>query len=50
MPAGAVCSATTVLLPHREDVKLESVDVSASYLAAFERREGLQQAVVYHLR
>ena len=31
-----------VLLPHRDDVKLESVSVSKNYLAAFERINGLQ--------
>ncbi len=31
-----------VLLPHREDVKLEFVVVSEKYLAAFERINGLQ--------
>ena len=31
-----------VLLPHREDVKLESVVVSEMYLVAFERIKGLQ--------
>ena len=35
------------MLPHREDVKLEHVEVSAAFLASFERRRGLQQAVVY---
>jgi hypothetical protein len=36
-----------VLLPHRAGVKLEHVEVSADFLASFERREGLQQAVIY---
>lgn len=36
-----------VLLAHREDVELEFVEVSQGFLAAFERRNGLQQAVVY---
>lgn len=35
------------LLPHREDVKLEHVEVSQRFLASFERREGLQSCVVY---
>ncbi len=39
------CNA--VLLPHRPDVKLEHAEVSSDFLASFERREGLQQAVVY---
>ncbi|KAL4433270.1 hypothetical protein ABPG77_003318 [Micractinium sp. CCAP 211/92] len=42
-------TATTVLLPHREDVKLEHVEVGQEYLASFERRQGLQQAVIYKL-
>ncbi|PSC70317.1 Protease 2 [Micractinium conductrix] len=42
-------TATKVMLPHREDVKLEHVEVSAAFLASFERRRGLQQAVVYKL-
>lgn len=40
---------TAVLLPHREDVKLEHAEVSESFLAAFERREGLQCCTVYPL-
>lgn len=42
-------TAASVLLPHRDDVKLEGADISADYLVSFERREGLQQAVVYPL-
>ena len=38
---------TAVLLAHRDDVKLEHVEVSRDYLVSFERRKGLQQAVVY---
>ncbi|KAK9831069.1 hypothetical protein WJX74_002118 [Apatococcus lobatus] len=40
---------TQVLLPHREDVKLESVSVSEKYLVAFERVKGLQVATIYRL-
>ena len=36
-----------MLLPHREAVKLEHVEASQDFLVSFERREGLQQAVVY---
>ena len=36
-----------VLLPHRPDVKVEAVSVSAGHLVSFERREGLQQASVH---
>ncbi|EFN56398.1 hypothetical protein CHLNCDRAFT_144964 [Chlorella variabilis] len=42
-------TATQVLLPHREAVKLEHVEASQDFLVSFERREGLQQAVVYKL-
>lgn len=45
LPGALPCRA--VLLPHREDVKLEHVEVSQEYLASFERRQGLQQAVIY---
>lgn len=41
--------ATAVLLPHREDVKIEHVEVSKDFLVSFERRQGLQQAVVHRL-
>ncbi len=36
-----------MLLPHRPDVKLEHVEAGAAFLASFERREGLQQAVIH---
>lgn len=42
-------SATRVVMPHRHDVKLEDVIVSEDYLVAFERSQGLQQAVAYAL-
>lgn len=42
-------TATVTLLPHRPDVKLEHVEISRDYLVAFERQNGLQQAVVYTL-
>ena len=38
-----------VLLPHRPEVKVEAVSVSAGHLVSFERREGLQQAIVHAL-
>ncbi len=41
------CLMPAVLLPHREDVKLEHVEASQHFLASFERREGLQSCVVY---
>eukprot|EP00887_Chlorella_sp_A99_P007435 scaffold2.g7435.t1 len=42
-------SATTTLLPHRDDVKLEHVEVCKDFLVTFERINGLQQAIVYKL-
>ncbi|KAL6778529.1 hypothetical protein ACKKBF_B15125 [Auxenochlorella protothecoides x Auxenochlorella symbiontica] len=42
-------AALAVLVPHRDDVKLEGISLSAGHLVSFERREGLQQAVVYRL-
>lgn len=38
-----------VLIPHNAKVKIESVEVSAGYLAVFQRSDGLQRAVVYSL-
>ncbi|GAB4817223.1 hypothetical protein N2152v2_004269 [Parachlorella kessleri] len=40
-------TATKVLLPHRDDVKIEHV--SRDFLVSFERRQGLQQAVIFRL-
>ena len=42
-------TATAVLLPHREDVKLEHIELSQDWLVALERENGLQQAVVHQL-
>jgi oligopeptidase B len=42
-------SAATVVLPHRPDVKLGHIEVANEFLVAFERENGLQQAVVYTL-
>ncbi len=38
-----------VLLEHRDDVKLESIVVSALWLTVFERSNGLRSATVYKL-
>ena len=38
-----------VLLPHRDDAKLETAVVSQTYLAVFERIHGLQAATIFHL-
>lgn len=40
-------AAARVLIPHRADAKIEGLSVSAGHLVSFERRAGLQQAVVY---
>ncbi|KAK9847217.1 hypothetical protein WJX84_005200 [Apatococcus fuscideae] len=40
---------TKVLLPHREDVKLETIAVSEKYLTVFERIKGLQVATIFKL-
>lgn len=47
LPLSPSSPPLAVLLPHREDVKLEHVEVSQSHLAVFERVEGLQCATVY---
>jgi len=41
--------ATTVLLPHRKDVKIEHVSLCRNFLTMFERKKGLQVATVYAL-
>ncbi len=40
---------TQVLLPHRRDVKLLGVSVSARHLVTLERRDALPRATVYEL-
>jgi oligopeptidase B len=45
----AVGSEVAVLLPHRDDVKLENFGIASRYLAVFERKGGNQRAVVYPL-
>lgn len=42
-------TAATVLVPHRDDVKIEGMVVSKDYLAVFQRIEGLQACTVYPL-
>lgn len=42
-------SQTTVLLEHRDDVKLEDVVVGRDWLTVFQRCNGLQSATVYRL-
>ncbi|RLP74736.1 S9 family peptidase [Mycetocola tolaasinivorans] len=48
-PAGSGPEHATVVLPHRPDVRLESVDVFASFLAVEYRREGLARVSVASL-
>ncbi len=44
LPCIPLCSPvfSQVLVPHREDVKIEGISVSKDFLALFERKEGLQ--------
>ncbi|KAL2938988.1 Protease 2 [Bienertia sinuspersici] len=42
-------SAMTVLLPHRESVKISHFKLFQNHLAVFEREHGLPKVVVYHL-
>ena len=37
-----VTRGVQVIIPHRDDVKIQSVVVSLNYLAVFERVDGLQ--------
>ncbi|XP_052185758.1 uncharacterized protein LOC127797176 [Diospyros lotus] len=42
-------SATTVLLPHRESVKIEDVRLFSDHLVVFERENGLHKISIYGL-
>lgn len=42
-------STTTVLLPHRPSIKLQTIQVFQDHLVVFERQDGLLNAVVYAL-
>ncbi|XAR65534.1 Oligopeptidase B [Bertholletia excelsa] len=42
-------SATTVLLPHRERVKIQSIQLFSDHLAVYEREEGLIRIIVHGL-
>ncbi|KAK9274711.1 hypothetical protein L1049_021962 [Liquidambar formosana] len=42
-------SATTVILPHRESVKIEDIQLFNDYLVVSEREKGLQNVTFYHL-
>lgn len=50
LPLRDLHSLPTVIMPHRDDVQIESIEVSKDHLVSFERCEGLQQAVIYHLQ
>ncbi|KAK4263440.1 hypothetical protein QN277_028843 [Acacia crassicarpa] len=42
-------SSTTVLLPHKESVKIQEIQLFIDHLVAYERENGLQKIIVYHL-
>ncbi|XP_059633296.1 uncharacterized protein LOC132276060 isoform X2 [Cornus florida] len=42
-------SATTVLLPHRESVKIQDVQVFSDHLVTYEREKGLPRITIYCL-
>ncbi|CAL0320663.1 unnamed protein product [Lupinus luteus] len=42
-------SSTTVLLPHRESVKIQEIQLFSDHLVAYERENGLQKITIYHL-
>ncbi|KAJ7942599.1 Prolyl oligopeptidase family protein [Quillaja saponaria] len=42
-------SAVSVLLPHRESVKIQDIQLFSDHLVAHERENGLQKIIVYHL-
>lgn len=42
-------SATTLLVPHRESVKIQDVHLFADHLVLYEREKGLQRIIVYQL-
>lgn len=42
-------SSTTVLIPHRESVKIQEIQLFSDHLVAYERENGLPKIIVYHL-
>ncbi|KAA0034088.1 hypothetical protein IC582_023404 [Cucumis melo] len=42
-------SATTVILPHRESVKIQDIQLFLNHIVIFEREDGLPKVVVYSL-
>ncbi|BAT93623.1 hypothetical protein LR48_Vigan02g265200 [Vigna angularis] len=42
-------SSTKVLIPHNESVKIQEIQLFSDHLVAYERENGLQKIIVYHL-
>lgn len=42
-------SDTTVLIPHRESVKIQGINLYSDHLVAYEREDGLQKITIYGL-
>ncbi|CAN0857866.1 Protease 2 [Linum grandiflorum] len=42
-------SSTTVLIPHRESIKIQEIQLFADHLVAYERENGLPKITVYQL-
>uniref|UniRef100_K7LM15 Prolyl endopeptidase n=1 Tax=Glycine max TaxID=3847 RepID=K7LM15_SOYBN len=42
-------SSTTVLIPHRESVKIQEIQLFSDHLVVYERENGLPKIIVYHL-
>ncbi|XP_020210587.1 uncharacterized protein LOC109795478 [Cajanus cajan] len=42
-------SSTTVLIPHRESVNIQEIQLFSDHLVAYERENGLPKIIVYHL-
>ncbi|CAN1848059.1 Protease 2 [Linum perenne] len=42
-------SSTTVLIPHRESIKIQDIQLFADHLVAYERENGLPKITVYQL-
>ncbi|ESW14728.1 hypothetical protein PHAVU_007G012500 [Phaseolus vulgaris] len=42
-------SSTIVLIPHKESVKIQEIQLFSDHLVAYERENGLQKIIVYHL-
>ncbi|KAE9618571.1 putative oligopeptidase B [Lupinus albus] len=42
-------SSATVLLPHRESIKIQDIQLFSDHLVAYERENGLQKITVHHL-